>query len=380
MTHHTIRTGKISDYRFSNIGRRSFISTLVGLGFSVGTASQLTIEEVRGAASDEVPIVYKRTREDPTDHTSDIIAKTKYVPADWYNDIRRAQTVHDNGNLQNQPAVVGTTVIPGKQNGSRSVISVELSRRQANQDEITIDEAKKQIPDSLSDVPIDITVLEGLSLGCYEEDYGDYPPGGAICHPGGSSGYGTLCAPMYDAEGNSYFSTCYHLWDSPYEKLLYQHNTDSESEAIGEVVDFSCYDDFVVASPRNGHNPYGYIVEDGPYIGGQYTKDGILDLASTNKEVSKKGVKTCHTKGSVRGIGYVAALEGCEDRYDQVKWGTDTFDEGDSGSPTYYDDNNDGVADALSINAGYAWASDGSEYTFGTGGYEIEDTWGYAFF
>lgn len=65
------------------MGRRRFAKTLLRVGFGASTIAGLTIEDVKGAASDQVPIVIGY---EPNKDGTDLHPVTKYVPADWYND------------------------------------------------------------------------------------------------------------------------------------------------------------------------------------------------------------------------------------------------------------------------------------------------------
>lgn len=102
-----IKTQRVSNNRVSSIGRRRFLSALVGTGFSLSAAAYLTPEDVAAAAKDEVPIPYAVVADDRESDSPSYSAKKQMVPADWYNDLRRAEKVYENSDfLQRKGSLV----------------------------------------------------------------------------------------------------------------------------------------------------------------------------------------------------------------------------------------------------------------------------------
>lgn len=64
------RTEEIHNKPVSGMGRRRFLKTLSAVGFTGASAISLSAEDVEGASSDEVPIVYGY-RSDPDDPDSE---------------------------------------------------------------------------------------------------------------------------------------------------------------------------------------------------------------------------------------------------------------------------------------------------------------------
>lgn len=75
------------------MGRRRLLRTLASVGFAGSALQYLSIEDIKAASSDEVPIVYGFARTDPDDPTT-LSPRKKMVPADWYSDLQHALNLH----------------------------------------------------------------------------------------------------------------------------------------------------------------------------------------------------------------------------------------------------------------------------------------------
>jgi len=252
---------------------------------------------------------------------------------------------------------------------------VEISRKKAEHDGTTVEEARGLVPESIEGVPIDVEEKGAAELACYENDYGDTPPAGVHCGDS-SSTYGSLGSYMIK-DGTEYFSTNHHLFGGdPTGEKLYQYS----ATAIGEVQAYDCYHDFVAATGINGHSPTRDIVDTSYYTWGHYTAAGVDDLAANGHFANKRGVTTCYSYGEIHGRGSAWVYDSnCTDRHDQVKWGTavEDFDDGDSGSIAYHHHEDDKVL-VVDLNAAYVPKSDPSgDYAFGTGAYHIYNEEGF---
>lgn len=74
--------GEIHKPHMQKLGRRGLMKKLLGLGFTASTAAAITTEDIKGASSDEVPIVIGHHRVDPDDPSSERVPYKKYVPKD----------------------------------------------------------------------------------------------------------------------------------------------------------------------------------------------------------------------------------------------------------------------------------------------------------
>lgn len=231
------------------------------------------------------------------------------------------------------------------------------------------------LPEQVNGVPINVSTVEERKLSnCNEEHYPNSPPAGVRCGPS-SSTYGTLASPLFK-NGNRYFCTNHHLFGgSPDNEKLHQYS----SEAIGKITDYDCHDDYIAAEPINGYSPTRDIVDTNLHTWGHYTKTGVQNLAGKSATVHKQGVKTCHTKGSVQGIGSATSdTLDCALRKDQVHWGNQgDMGDGDSGSIAYKATGNENRALVVCLNAGRTAYIDPSDYVWGTGAYHIYQEYGY---
>lgn len=200
---------------------------------------------------------------------------------------------------------------------------------------------------------------------------------------GYETGYCTMGAQL-NKDGNSYFSTCQHIFynDDPESRKLYNQDDDA---AIGDVIESYCTYDFVVAEPINGHTPtYRLANPNGTLsdltIVEQFTKNALHDKVANDEELTKRGVKTCETTGKIRSAnGYIGPVDiGCGFRNHQVKWGKDDgdFDPGDSGSIVYQKVGSDQVAVAGTCNG---WDPVNKYIVYGQSAYSIKNNKGYTY-
>ena len=368
--------GNVEETDLFNRNRRQLMKYLGSLGLGAATAATLTADDVRAASSGEVPITYAMHRDD---EAGQYIPQKKSVDAAWLNSVTVAHRVHDRRDFQSRPGVVGTTVRPGSQDGGETEVTVEIAPEAAHREGGSIDTVRKNLPTEVDGIPVRaIEAKEPELANCYDDDpYGVNPPAGVKC--GDDDGnWGSLGSPMWNPDnGEFYFCTNYHVFNDPQNDQMHQEG----STAIGDVVDYDCYDDFVVCEGINGYYPSTKIVDNDVWTIGWYSASGIDDLASRDEIVTKNGVRTCQTAGKVKGRGHVWVAEdtSCNARYDQVKWGNDTdMGNGDSGSTTW-NYLGDGDAYVLNLNAGWTYTVDMNSYVYGTGAYELFNMHGWGF-
>ena len=340
------------------------MKSLVGAGFGVTAVKHLRPEDIAEAGRREVPITYALARDD--DGT--VNARTKTVPADWYNDLQHAFNVHDSRSFLAISGVMASWVVPGEYGGQNASIDVD----------ILDEEARGKIPEHVDGVPINVNKVEGFSVGkCNTSDEGDLVPGGVKCTNGNGS-YATHSGRLIDdSNGDEYFATAGHLFDNNTGGSLY-HPNDLESR-IGKVTDAFCYSDLAIAEPRNGHTPAGRIkrVNSGEpdTVGAIYTKSGLSDLKSNNEPLEKVGVRTCHTQGQIQAVDGSTCAYGCTCKSGQLKWGSESdFNNGDSGSLNFHPSAqypNERVVIGGMNNAVTWWA--GEDYVWGTAAHHIYD-------
>lgn len=396
-------TASIHSKRLSGMTRRQLMKVLSASGFSGFAVSHLTVEDVKAAASDQVPIVYAIAPdpdEEPSEEGASMTERVKNVPADWYDDLQHALNVHEKAQLGNRPGVVATGVSPGDYGGQNAHIDVSISQKalqQTDEGPDHIDDVRGALPETIEGVPVEtantgLPELNACTDGdCNDTDFGDYVPPGVECS-GDDSGYLTLGPRMLDGGGAKYFSTNHHAFNddgkNPYGEKIYHPAHD---DPLGEVTQWDCDQDFVMAGANSDHTIQTWTGDveciGDRFMQGQFTKGGLSDRKAAGKKLHKIGQRTCHTSGLIQNVdGYIGNInDGCSDRYKQVFWGDEEHAKaGDSGSPTYAPDpeSNDYYL-ISSLHAGkipaYLDPSGQGGYAFGTSAYGIKDKWGFTF-
>lgn len=352
------------------MGRRRLMKSLVGAGFGA-SAYHLTSEDVKAAASDQVPIVYAYAR-DP-ENPSSLKARTKNVPADWYNDLQHAFSVHNSKTFTNLPGVRASWVSPGERGGENASIEVDIT------DEV----ARGNAPESVEGVPVKVNKVGEFQTGnCNTKKTDSTVPGSVECDDG--DGYATLAPRLYDpANSDEYFATSNHVFGGANGgESLYQADGENGNNKIGTVENGYCYMDLAIATPVN-RSPAPAIkleIADEVQVSGSYSKAGLSDIKSQGKLMYKVGVTTCSTQGKIKAVDGQTCAYGCRCKDGQVKWGTQShFDDGDSGSVTYHPDPD--ISDSVivgNMNNAVTWWT-GENYVWGTGAYHIKDSIGMFF-
>lgn len=372
--------------RTSTVTRRSMLRTVGSVG---GATAGLTIIGSSRAApksSKYVDIDYAYRRKELGDTSTPIILEQKEVARDWYEELRKVEKRRQEAKFEERSyvgEVYTTPPIRGGKGGEVHVGVYENPDGDVSPHLPSTQEAREKIPSKLDNTPIKTFVTGEFNLGCYEDDYGASVPTGAVMEKGYESGYCTLGAALHK-DGNRYFSTCQHVFygDTVSDEKLYNKD---EDDAIGDIIEAHCKDDFVVAEPINGHSPSGRIVGSNGDVSDltivkQFTKDALQDKIANGESLTKRGVRTCETSGKIKvADGYIGYVDiGCGNRYQQLKW-EGGFNGGDSGSVAYQ------KIGSANDTVGIAGTCNGTDpnlaapNTFGTGAYKIKNYHGYSY-
>lgn len=315
----------------SGMGRRRFIKTLVGAGISLEAARELSIDDVRAAASDETPIIAGYESEDLENPHETFNPYVEYVPTDWYDDYLRAERASTllNETYGGQPGIISIGAIPGEKGGANSSVEILVQDTYTNQ-------LTGELPERVSDTPVTVMESPIPEEGCYKYDDGKYVRGGMVC--AGNKSYGTLASKMFDRRGRARFATAKHLYRGKGSRVIGKPlwHPNRRKAKIGRVVFTRCKDDFVLAAPRNGHVPVRRIVGIPRRVSGQFSRDGLATQKRRRHRLRKRGTRTCDTNGRIKGVNATVYIlrPGCVPRYGQVTWGSggEDFNHGDSGS------------------------------------------------
>lgn len=365
--------------------RREILSAVGATG--IGTIGLSTIGSARAdpLSGKFAEIDYALRREELGNTSTPLTMETREVSGDWYQSLKRAERMRERVDFESRNYVTEVDLIPPKHGGSGPKIEVGVLQNPDGTVESGLpstQEAKEKIPAEIDDVPVDVNETGTFELGCYETDYSEYVPPGAEMEVGYDNTHCTMGAPL-NKNGNTYFSTCQHIFykDDPKTRKLYNQD---EDPAIGDVVYHHCRDDFLVAEPINNHTPtYSLADSNGNTsdltIVKQFTQNALQDKIANNEDLTKRGITTCETSGRIRSAnGYIGYIQdGCSNRYHRLKWGqSGDFDDGDSGSIAYQKVGYNQVGVAGTCN-GRDPASNGR--VFGAAAWWIEDNHGYTY-
>ncbi|SDD98210.1 hypothetical protein [Natrinema hispanicum] len=379
----TIKQQKPVKNESSTVKRRTILGTIGSVGVGAFGLSVVGSSRADTGNGRYVEIDYALKRETLGDPTTPLVTETKEVSRDWLESLRRGQKARQEAAFEKQPFVNEVTLRPPMHGGEGPRIRVGIAERP---DGLTSQEAREQIPAEVDNVPVEVFETGTFELGCYEYDYGQYVPAGADMERAENNSYCTLGGALHK-NGNTYFSTCQHVFagedEDPTDRMLYNQDQD---DAIGDIIESYCTDDFVVAEPVNGHTPAGRLASSGGNLSDltivmQFTQDALQDMIAAEEELTKRGVRTCETSGVIEAAnGYIGPVDvGCSDRPHQLKWGADdSFDDGDSGSIAYQQVGHDQVAVA-----GVCNGRDPNPFAagkvFGTAAWHIEEDQGYTY-
>lgn len=376
-------TERVHNEQHSGVSRRRLLRTIAAGVGSTATALYINSDDVEAAASDEVPIVIGFESKDPDRPHESFGPVKKNVPADWYNDLQRAEDVNEkvkNRYLMRE-GVVGIGVSPGSYGGENSSVFVDILPKY-------IGELGGEIPEQVDGVPIEVqerseitpdghSPCDSGNSNCNNYDTRPGIPGGFVCWGDRDQGQGTFMSRMYDENGNRRFATASHLFTGSDANGTDIWHPDDNSNVVATVVRTHCYQDFVLGKEKNGNYPQRRIDGANPEpVNGQFTKTGVQDLKAQGEYIHKIGVTSCKTCGLIESADYTHTGYGCTPKDGQVKWGEgDDSQPGDSGAPVYHvNPNNSSYQWIVSFDLWSGCCSAG-----GTGAWKIKNTHSYHF-
>ncbi|MEZ3116111.1 hypothetical protein RYH80_09315 [Halobaculum sp. MBLA0147] len=386
------KPSSIHSRKLGRFTRRRLLRVLSAAGISSAAAGALSVDHVRGAASDQVPVAY------------DVEGNSEgYVPADWYDRLAKARDVRDrlDGEFLPEPAsdraetatervrdaVTGVWLDAGTGNSEPHVI-VSL-----DEESESLGDARGAVPERMRGIDIEVEVAER------EEELTDCTPkqkGDTSQMPGGlsvdfsseeSSARGTLTSRMYDENDYVYrLATAAHVPEAAtngndcgtqLEGMEARHN----GTKIGEVHFVDHENDIAVIEATNT-TPLDEVWDPRDFsdkytVKSTMSKDCVDTFMKDDKKVKKYGVGRCFGTGKITARGkkeraYVN--ESCTTYWrDCVRWGTfNSIGPGDSGSIAFGPD--PGGSDYLASNINsWRWF----DYSAGPAGYAIDNTHGY---
>ncbi|WP_266080148.1 hypothetical protein [Haladaptatus caseinilyticus] len=356
------------DRRLTTMGRRRFISTLLGAGFG-SMAGLLTPEDVEVLGRSDIPLVYAQGKNSEP--------RTTMVPADWFDDLRSAIDAHRRLDVHSTPGVVGSAVVPGEFGGRNATLAVD----------VTGSEASGVVPERVGDVAVEVNRVESVSSNMARTEQvasfeGKRIPGGVKC--ANRVAAGTLAPAMY-AGDTPFFVTSNHVYGGDEGRFtgepFFAVGADGPRK-IGEVRRGYQLDDFVRIDPVDGFRPVSEILGTSQLpVVGQLTREGLAELKARGAKLEKFAPNSGHTFGSIQAIDGMTCAYGKVCKRGQLKWGSQSdFTDGDSGSVSYHPDleNPDSGLLVGGFNNARTWWP-GEDYIWGTAAYRITNEYGFTF-
>lgn len=382
------KPSSIHSKKVGRFTRRRLLKTLSAAGFTSATIGALSVEDVKAAASDQVPIALDVDGE-----------SIEYVDADWYDRVVRARKVQDALEkewLPEEPtstrdlvrdAVFGVWLNAGSGNSDpHIVLSLDKNAK-------ALGEARGAVPERKQGIPVRIEETErDMELtACDPNSKSDTSsmPGGLAVNFSGDAGNttGTLTPRVWDEEYTYDYSwiTAAHVPEnavsegcgSDLEGMTARHN----GNKIGEVAEVNHRHDIAVIE-QDGSGPLNEVWNPEDFsetytIKSTMTEDAVDTWMGNDRAVQKYGVGRCYGQGPIDAHGKrenPIVNERCVGYwYDCVRWGTfDSIGPGDSGSIAFGADPNGGGYLASNINSWRWW-----DYSGGPAGYAIRADQGF---
>jgi len=372
---------KPSDRRLT---RRRIMEVAIATGMTPLAASQLTVEDVKAADSDQTPI--------PLDVEGKSIT---YVPSDWYDHLQTAKDVQNEMEERffNKDSVNAISINAGSVSGENPHVKIKL-----NENSSAKEERRGEIPEEKDGVKIETSEVDpGVTALCSDPEYNsdeDMPGGGVRVYPvqdDGTAGprAGCLSPQMIrSSSGVTYgWGISMHLTESCPDEMespvFLTHKVDGENAKTSFAkaiiwdpqLDFVFFKEKGIANPSPNACLRDSINQDCQQIDGTLTLDGLSTIASRSDELFKmRGVPTCQSTGDVGDVNESKWVSGgpfCANQLQSQFWYEGEAEQGDSGSVVYTEEKYDG---------GYRYAAGpicGTPlYTsdnFCTGGHKIRD-------
>ena len=302
----------------TKLTRRRILRTLTAAGVTPVAASRITVDDVKAADDDQVPI--------SLDVKGEI---KKNVPADWYDKLIHTRDIRSklSRNHDHRESVLGVGYSPGKRGGENPYIIVEL-----NEDSDSKEQDKSEIPDEREGVTIEKEEVKAASPdNCPDTPYyeslcdnydcttlpeGDDIPAGPMVEFPGIGRWGSHTSQVLWSDDTlklGWMTSAHYITDCGVGHEAYHQpaNDGGDGYKIGEITaihpeyDISIIETTEFDNPNIDPSPYvhessnlssGYTY--GP-IETVMTKDGVDLWAREDREVFRYGAGTCYGNGRV---------------------------------------------------------------------------------
>jgi hypothetical protein len=393
------KPSSINSKKESKLTRRRILKYLTAAGMAPSAAANITVDDVKAADSDQVPI--------SIDVDGEII---EHVPADWYDRVVHTRDVRDKlaRNHGRKESILAIGYDPATRDRGQPAVKIHFEREHKNKEQ-----DQKEVPDKRDGVPIEkeerqppkptaCTEYETcIEYDCRPLPEGTNIPAGGLFEVrwlGESSGWGSHTSRMMDqnAEYNSCWMFCAHQAVGCNDAgEIYHQPKNGGGYKVDEVVEINPYYDMAIIEPTRGVEddilPSPYVhessdLQDGDRYGpieNTMHEDGVAKWADEGREVFRYGAKTCYSDGVIGGLyeNYSVDDENsnyCASEIREVVETNGESDDGDSGSLMwgYYEPDDAYLGIAMNFSGSPGGIIEPS-YALGTAGYRIYQDLGY---
>lgn len=276
----------MADSDSSRSGRRGFLKKTAAVG-ALGLSSAIGVASAGSFI--EVPIVKR----------GDEILKTRRVPREWWEHVKRARRInakYTDEASEESPITDVRTTLDTDTIGGRNKMKIVLG---------TEDGATLALPQSVQDVPVETGQPAGISKTCFNHQEYTFVPGGVPF--GNDSTSGTAGCQVIDG-GNERMITASHLWGCSGQNNSTAHQYTQEFGQTTGVFNESL--DYMLVENTAGDNTLGGAIEhDGGSfpIGGRATNYEVLH--DEDVTIHKTGIHTGSTTGEIAATNQSVAYD-----------------------------------------------------------------------
>lgn len=381
--------------------RRRVLDALTAAGVAPVAASRITVDDVKAADDDQIPI------------SLDVKGELKYnVPADWYDRLVHARDVRDkvNRNHGHRGSIYGIGINPGRKGGENPQIIIHF-----DEDSEEKEKDKNDTPDERDGVKIkkeevppvkpancpDTDRYDNIcnNYDCRTLPEGDNIPAGPLVDvtwPGG--GWGAHTSRMMDNNAtyhSSWMFAAHQVPDCEVQRQDVYHQPALDNNdwyTMGEIAEiYPEYDMAIIEATRGVDDdvlpsPYVHEASDlqngavyGP-IEHTMSKDGVALWRNESRSVFQYSPRSCLLSGEVDEIFQDYSVDPdafCSGIIKEAIWFTMSARSGDSGGLTWgYWSEQDAYL-GISVTSSYIDGGFAQDRTTGSAGYRIYEDLGY---
>ena len=325
--------------------RRRVMKAAMASGFSVLTASRLTVDDVKAADSDEVVIYYDTEGRDKT-----------HVPKGWYDYIQRARDVNERmkKRFTDREGISDIGMRVGDTSEDNPYVFIGVDKNSSKKDE-----RRGEVPEERDGIRIEVEERDPSArkaeAQCADEKYDqdDQIPGGLGLEEAVSGNDGSFTSRLfpdvnyYDAPPG--WATAAHVLERCDNAYTIKHKPQSSPESgriIGQAWFIDQSRDFVAIRQSSWVEPRSDFAKPSApnnslldyHVDATLSQDGLETLMSRDTEFIHHGARTCRTRAQISSSGerkFTPGTQFCNAYLkDQVEFGSGADDEtntGDSG-------------------------------------------------